>query len=187
MIESYEDYRFYLAADLASAGIPRWGVVPWIRNDVMRFQRRLRKAEYICNCRKGGVARVHLLVLRWSLHRLGRLLGLEIALNVFGPGLAIVHPNGIVVSDRASVGKNCRIHAGVNIGRHHGQAPKIGDNVYFGPGAKIVGGVVIGDGAVIGANAVVVNDVPPGVTVGGVPARVISNKDSAGMIPLRGA
>lgn len=186
-INSYEDYKFYIRADLNSAGIDRWGFIQWIRYDVMRFQRRLRKAEFVKNCQKGFMGRLHLLIMRWSLRRLGRFLGLEIALNVFGPGLVIVHPNGIVVSDRASIGKNCRIHAGVNIGAHRGAAPKIGDNVYLGPGAKIVGGVVVGDGAVIGANAVVVKDVPPGVTVGGVPAKIISNKDSGEMIPLRGA
>jgi len=50
--------------------------------------------------------------------------------------------------------------------------------VYIGPGAKIFGAITIGDGAAIGANAVVHRDVSPGVTVGGVPARVISDKGS---------
>jgi serine O-acetyltransferase len=122
-------------------------------------------------------------VMKWRLRRLGRRLGIELPLNVFGPGLAVVHPFGIVVSRKARIGKNCRIHAGVNVGEHRGNAPSIGDNVYLGPGAKIVGGVKIGDRAVVGANAVVVKDVPAGVTVGGVPARVISNADSASMIP----
>lgn len=186
-INSYDDYKYYLKADLVSSGIEKWGFIQWMRHDVMRFQRCLRKAEFVKNCQNGFVGRAHLFLLRWSLRRLGRSLGLEIALNVFGPGLAIVHPYGIVVSDRASIGKNCRIHAGVNIGIHRGRAPKIGSNVYVGPGAKIVGGVVVGDGAVIGANAVVVKDVPSGVTVGGVPARIISNKDSGEMIPSREA
>lgn len=186
-INSYDEYEFFIRADLDSAGIDSWGLIQWIRHDVMRFQRRLRKAEFVHNCQKGFWGRLHLLVIRWSLRRLGRCLGLEIGLNVFGPGLVIVHPYGIVVSDRASIGKNCRIHAGVNIGAHRDRAPKIGDNVYLGPGAKVVGGVFVGEGAVIGANAVVVKDVPSGVTVGGVPAKIISHNDSTEMIPLRGA
>jgi serine O-acetyltransferase len=186
-INSLDDYKFYLKADLTSSGIGRWGLIQWMRHDVMRFQRRLRKTEYVHNCQNGYWGRMRLVLLRLLLRHLGRYLGLEIALNVFGPGLAIVHPYGIIVSDKASIGKNCRIHAGVNIGAHRGQAPTIGDNVYLGPGAKIVGGVHVGDGAVIGANAVVVKDVPPGVTVGGVPAKIISDNDSTEMIPLRGA
>lgn len=186
MIKSYRDYQSYMSADLTSAGIGRWGLVQWMRHDVMRFQRRLRRAEYVKNCRRGLFGGMRLLLLRWSLRRLGRFLGLEIPLNVFGPGLVIVHPNGIVVSDRASIGRNCRINAGVNIGTHRGKAPTIGDNVYLGPGAKIVGGVYVGDGAVIGANAVVVKNVPPGITVGGVPAVIISHKDSSRIIPIRG-
>lgn len=186
-ITSWDEYKFFLRADLHSAGISSWGIRQWIQYDVMRFQRRLRKAELLRNCATGWWGWLQLAFVRWSLHQLGRSLGLDIGLNVFGPGLVIVHPYGIVVSDRAIVGKNCRIHAGVNIGAHRGQAPRIEDNVYIGPGAKIVGGISIGNGAVIGANAVVVKDVPSGVTVGGVPARILSYNDSTEIIPLRGA
>jgi serine O-acetyltransferase len=70
----------------------------------------------------------------------------------------------------------------VNIGEANDGAPMIGDNVYIGPGAKIFGAITIGDGVAIGANAVVHRDVSPGVTVGGVPARVISEKGSQGLV-----
>jgi serine O-acetyltransferase len=58
----------------------------------------------------------------------------------------------------------------------------LGDNVYIGSGARILGGVRIGDEAAIGANAVVVDDVPARVTVGGVPAKVISSRGSRGVL-----
>jgi serine O-acetyltransferase len=186
-IRSRDELTFYRQADLASSGIPRWGLIQWLRCDVMRFQRLLRKTEYLANRYQNGLRKWFVLGLRWILKRRGRRLGLEIPLNVFGPGLAIVHPCGIVVSAKARVGKNCRIHAGVNVGEHRLRAPVIGDNVYLGPGAKIVGGVTIGDNAVIGANALVVKDVPPGVTVGAHPAEIIAKRDSREIIPRRGA
>ena len=105
-------------------------------------------------------------------------LGLSIPLGVFGPGLSIAHYGTIVVNKNACVGVNCRIHPGVCIGVAHGRAPTIGDNVYIGPGAKIFGGVTVGDNAAIGANAVVNKDVPPGVTVAGNPARIVSHRGS---------
>lgn len=69
----------------------------------------------------------------------------------------------------------------MNIGANAGssKAANIGNNVYISPGAKIIGEVTIGDNAVIGANAVVVKDVPPSCTVGGVPAKIISENDSS--------
>ena len=89
----------------------------------------------------------------------------------------------------AKVGANCRLHVGVNIGTSAGQrsaAPVLGDNCYIGPGAKLFGAITIGDGTVIGANAVVNRDFPEGeVTLGGVPAKVISDKSSAGLV-IRG-
>ena len=117
------------------------------------------------------------------LHALSRHLGFSIHPNSIGPGLSIPHAGTIVVTGNAVIGDNCRIHTCVNIGNHRGKAPRIGNNVYIGPGAKIFGDITVGDNAVIGANAVVNKDVPPGVTVGGVPARIISHKDSRDMIP----
>ena len=61
-------------------------------------------------------------------------------------------------------------------------APVIGNNVFIGAGAKIIGRIQVGDGAAIGANAVVTRDVPAGAAVGGVPARVISNEGSTGYV-----
>lgn len=121
------------------------------------------------------------LFLRYRYHRLGIMLGFSIPYHVFGPGLSIAHYGTIIVSDGATVGENCRIHAGVNIGANAGshKAAIIGNNVYIGPGAKLIGEITIGDNAVIGANAVVTKDVPASCTVGGVPAKVISNNDSS--------
>ena len=118
--------------------------------------------------------------------RYGFKLGFTIPLNVFGPGLCLGHAGTIIVNDYAKVGSNCRIQAGVNIGNSAplgenwvpNNTPTIGNNVYIGPGAKLYGKITIGDNAAIGANAVVNKDVPSGVTVAGVPAKVISHNSS---------
>lgn len=136
----------------------------------------MRKLDYYSST--GSIRRLYY---RYRYHKLSLKLGFSIPYNTIGAGLAIVHYGTIVISGKATLGKNCRIHAGVNIGANGGEekAASIGNNVYIGPGAKIIGNVQIGDNAVIGANAVVTKDVPGGVTVGGVPAKIISENDSS--------
>jgi serine O-acetyltransferase len=93
-----------------------------------------------------------------------------------GPGLFIMHGDSTFVSaDR--VGENCWINQQVVIGyANETDCPTIGNNVTVYAGAKILGKVRIGDNATIGANSVVLQDVPANVTVMGVPARIISGK-----------
>jgi len=93
-----------------------------------------------------------------------------------GGGLLLTHPNGVVIHTDAIVGPNCLIFQQVTIGLGSIPGlPRIGGAVNIGAGAKILGGVVIGDHARIGANAVVLCDVPAGATAVGIPARIISD------------
>jgi serine O-acetyltransferase len=85
-----------------------------------------------------------------------------------GPGLNVHTPYGIFVGP-VTIGRNCFLQHGVVISY---STRRIGDNVYFGPGAKVVGKSTIGNNVVIVANSVVLADVPDNVTVVGVPARV---------------
>jgi len=100
-----------------------------------------------------------------------------------GPGLYIGHWGGIRVGPTAVLGADCNLSPGVIIGfgMRNGirGEPKIGDRVYIAPGAKVFGPITIGSDVAVGANAVVCRDVPSHVSVGGVPARVISRKGSA--------
>ena len=98
-----------------------------------------------------------------------------------GPGFYIGHFGNIIVHPDTVMGERCSISQGVTIGVLGGAragVPRIGNDVYIGAGAKILGPVTIGDGATIGANAVVLEDVPAGCTAVGVPARVIGKKQA---------
>lgn len=92
------------------------------------------------------------------------------------------HIGNIIISYKAIVGDNCTITQGVTIGQggrgHLVGFPIIGDQVYIGPGAVILGPVTIGNNVAIGANSVVVKDIPDSAVVGGVPARFINFKGS---------
>lgn len=91
-----------------------------------------------------------------------------------GGGLVLPHSQGVVVHPDAEVGVNCLLFQGVTIG--YGPKPglpTLGGHVDVGAGAKILGGIHIGDDAKIGANAVVITDVPAGATAVGVPARIL--------------
>lgn len=107
----------------------------------------------------------------------GYLLGFSIPCGVFGPGLRINHYGLIVINPKCRIGSWCDIHQGVNIGEGVDKgAPQIGDNVWIGPGAKLYGGITIGDNIMIGANSVVNKSFPHScITIAGVPARIIKN------------
>lgn len=89
----------------------------------------------------------------------------------FGPGLVLIHPIGVVINSAVQGGRNVWIESSVVIGENRGAFPRLGDEVFIGSGAKIIGGVRIGNGARIGANAVVLHDVGDGETAVGIPAR----------------
>jgi serine O-acetyltransferase len=101
-----------------------------------------------------------------------------------GRGLFIDHGMGLVIGETTEVGDNVTLHQGVTLGgtgKERGKRhPTLGDNVYVGVGAKILGAVRIGSDARIGAGAVVLNDVPPHTTAVGVPAKVVVYREPNG-------
>lgn len=113
--------------------------------------------------------------------------GIQIPWNTkIGKGFYIGHYGTIVVNGGAVIGDNVNISQGVTIGQaNRGKrkgVPTIGNEVYIGPGAKIIGKVTIGNNVAIGANAVVTEDVPDNACVAGVPAKIISMNGAGGYV-----
>lgn len=115
------------------------------------------------------------------------LTGISIPYSVtIGHSFYIGHFGGIIINANSSIGNNCNISQGVTIGISGRDdkrgVPSIGNNVYIGANAVIAGKITVGDDCLIAANSLVVNSVESGVTVLGVPAKVISNNSSKGYI-----
>ena len=90
---------------------------------------------------------------------------------VLEDGVEIAHGIGIVIHQNSVIGKGTKIYQNVTIGS--GNGPKIGENCVLGCGCCILGDIIIGNNVKVGANAVVLQDVPDGCTVVGIPAKII--------------
>jgi serine O-acetyltransferase len=137
----------------------------------------------------GTMAMVYYRLMQWS--RRHRLVPLELLANrlngwfcncyigrgaEFGHGFVLVHADGVVINRLVRGGNHVYVEHQVTIGADRGASPQLGNEIFIGAGAKVIGPVRVGDGARIGANAVVVKDVPPWATVVGVPAKVVRQR-----------
>lgn len=104
--------------------------------------------------------------------------GFQIPPNTCGAGLTIWHWGAIIVNGKASLGENCVLYPGVLIGhKKEGlPCPIIGDNCFIASGVKIIGSLTIGDNVTVAQNAVVNQNIPSNVLIGGIPARIIKTK-----------
>lgn len=120
---------------------------------------------------------------RWLSHWARWLTGIEIHPGAtIGRRVFIDHGMGVVIGETAEIGDDCTLYHGVtlggtswNKGKRH---PTLGRAVVLGAGAKVLGPVLVGDGAKVGSNAVVVRDVPAGATAVGIPARILTSDDA---------
>lgn len=103
-----------------------------------------------------------------------------------GPGLYVGHFGPLILHPGVTLGAHCNLSQGVTLGWKQGGAkagaPRLGDRVYVGPNAVVIGAVQVGDDAAIGAGAVVLDDVPPRGVVAGNPARLVSRKGSFDLV-----
>ncbi|HCN29421.1 MAG TPA: serine acetyltransferase [Verrucomicrobiales bacterium] len=139
---------------LRARALPRWTVYPFLKLWLGRISSRL--GVYVCHS------------------------------TDIGPGFYIPHPCGIVINRRCRIGANCNIAQHVTLGLKSREprmgCPVIGDRVYIGPGAVIIGAITVGSDSAVGANCVVTKDVPAHAVVAGVPGQVISMRGSEGYI-----
>ena len=173
MIQNKKDYLYYLEAERIALGVTRKKphfISIWEVDVIWKFQRLLRKTEYLHNCKASGIYKIYY---KWTQYRLFRAqvkTGMNIPMNVFGPGMSIAHLGPIVINGFATIGKNCRVHPFTTIGidGRTGKVAKVGDNVYLSNGCKLIGDIEIADGVVIAAGAVVTKSVKEeNVVVGG--------------------
>jgi serine O-acetyltransferase len=149
-----------------------------------------RKALLKAMCTDGTAAMFWYRAMQWAhRRRLGPLAMLFNKINAiacqciigrgaeFGPEFVLIHSQGVVINGNVRGGRRVFVEHQVTIGAEKLETPILGDDVFLGAGAKIVGGVIIGSHCKVGANAVVVHDVPDGATVGGIPARILRQRE----------
>ena len=142
----------------------------------------MRKEQYY-KCKKGFWGSILYLYYMGKKSKYGMKLGIELHGECVGAGITIRHYGCIIVNSFATIGDNCILRGDncVGVARDGGKAPRIGNNVDIGFGAKVLGDIEIADECVIGANAVVVHScLQKGAVLAGVPARVIKSGASHG-------
>lgn len=185
-IISRKNYKEFVRQDKLANGFTNrsfWERIQYLffPNPIEKFLELLRKYEYLNNTKNERgtiIKRFRLLVVKIKYRKVSLKLGFSIPINTFDAGLSIPHYGTIIVNTNARIGRNCRIHAGVNIGASAGKkdAPILGDNVYIGPGAILFGKIEIADNVTIAANATVNKSCSEkGCVLAGTPARIVKN------------
>lgn len=186
MIKNKEDLKYYLKKDLErydkKPTLLDWAICneKWF---IYRFSRNLRILEYYLNTSKGRIKRPMYYFRLFIYKRQVFKHKVDIKPNNMGPGFRLFHLGSLVRIIRdCQIGSHCSILPGVVIGNrglYHTERDwvNIGDNCYIGLGAKIFGPVTIGNNVIIGANSVVVKDIPDNCVVSGIPAQIIKRNE----------
>jgi serine O-acetyltransferase len=185
---SFKEYRFLVLSDLyrhdGGTGL-KLLIRELLFAESFKYNFWMRTCLYIKQFKvlKYSLYPIALYILRHYTYKFG----ISIPFNTcIGAGFYIGHFSGIIVSPDCIIGKNCNISQGVTLGQaNRGDkkgSPVIGNNVYIGPGAKLIGKIFIGDNVAIGANSVVTKDVENNAVVAGAPARVLSMEGTDGYV-----
>ena len=171
---TYRDLKKVILTDIKAGGYKKKNPFPFTDYE-LRLIKSLRYAEFFNN---------RFFILKYYFLLRYRILELRymtfIPLYTCGPGLSIAHIGNIRINKKAKIGRFCRIQEGVTIGATNNSlnAPIIGNFVYIGSGAKIIGDISISPNCQIGAGSVVVKNIKESGTYAGVPAKKISNNCS---------
>lgn len=156
-----------------------------LRNDGFRYTFWLRACKYTYD---SLILRILLfpfcyLIYRHNTYKFGCQIPFETNIQ---EGFFITHLIGTVINRKAKIGKNANISHNVTIGQtNRGRkkgVPIIGDNVFIGAGAVVIGNIKVGNNVAIGANSVVTDDIPDNAVVVGIPARIVSYNGSDGYV-----
>lgn len=160
----------------------RW-IMSWIKREplrtIMAWQRYSRIADYYHKKVLDGskLSILHYLWYARLRNTLAYKLSIEIPTEKIGKGLILFHSGATVINENAIIGNFCKLHGNNCIGNDGtpgGKCPIVGDNVSIGVGAKLIGDIKIANNIIIGAGAIVVDSfTEEGVTIAGVPARII--------------
>lgn len=172
MIRTKKDFKYYVMEDAKNNNYNKK-----FFNPTRKYLLLLRKTEYHINNKH----KILSIVYRFRLKLISNKYLTYIPINSADSGLSLPHLGCIYINGNSKIGKNCSIHEMVNIGATSGndKSPVLGNNVFIGSGAKVIGDIYIADDVAIGAGAVVVKSInEKGTTWAGCPAKKISNKDS---------
>lgn len=194
MINNKTNLHYYISEDKRVYGYPfHHSLWEYITNCMfpdrnLQFICCLRHYEYLLNGGGGFFRKLKLFWYHYRHNQLRAITGIDVAPNCIGPGFHSPHGK-IVVNATAKIGANCRIMSDVTIGGYGSYdtsgAPQIGNRVFIGTGARVIGNIQVADDVVIGANTVVTKDIlEPGTTWIGNPARKIADKGSAPFLRL---
>lgn len=167
MINSKDDFRDYLKADMERNGISD-NPLKYL-NVIYKYLYCLRKVAYLYNTNK---SKLRLKLWQLLLSHYSVKTGITIGPNCFGKGLYLPHYGYIVVNPSARFGRNCIVQCGVNVS----ESVVGGDMIYLGTGSKLMIGISIKTGTIVGANAVVTKCFDEeNIVIAGIPAKKISN------------
>lgn len=167
MIESKKDFFDYVSADMKVNEIGN-SPVKYL-NVIYKYLYCLRKVAYLSNTNKN---KIRLKIWQLILNHYSVKTGITIGPNSFGKGLYLPHYGYVVVNSTARFGDNCVVQCGVNVS----ESVTGGDSVFLGTGSKLMIGVNIKTGTIVGANAVVTKSFDEeNIVIAGIPAKKISN------------
>jgi len=174
---SRKDRKLQIKRDW-QADLARYPSRPWLKDVSILAVGWYRHGQHVDNLADGIWKRISLKIYWFIFHIIEVVTGISLPKTVaVGGGLKIHHFGNIFIHKNAKIGQHCTLRQGVTLGNRYNDddAPILCDGVELGAYAQIIGGVTLGDDCKVGAMAVVLNDVPPGKTACGNPAKIVIN------------
>lgn len=178
MIKNKDDYKRYITIEdkLYHDNYPNF---TYELKKILKFIKLYRKVEYYHNCRKDILGKLYYKLLNYKFKKLSIKYSIFLPINTIEEGLCIIHIGPIYINSNAKIGKYLKIHPMTTIGKNIGinnHSPILGNHVWIGPGARIIGNITIGDNVIIGTNSVVNKSFNSNQVIAGIPAITISHK-----------